>query len=104
MIAIHKPYIAVIIDSRTYMTLNENWYETLECQGRKNVYFKAIITERFIVNHHTCDYYFIVQNKTNDIKEHCEFAIMEKLLLLPRLHNIGNNRVILETPKEEIIY
>ena len=33
MIAIHKPYIAVNIDSGTYTTLNENWYETLECQG-----------------------------------------------------------------------
>ena len=38
MIAIYKPYIAVYIDSGTYMTLNENWYETLDCQGRNNVY------------------------------------------------------------------
>ena len=77
MIAIHKPYIAVNRHSGTYMTLNENWYETLECQGRNNVHCKAIITEHFIKNHHTCEY-SIVQNKTNDIKEHCEFAIMEK--------------------------
>ena len=61
----------------TYMTLNENWYKTLECQGRNNVYCKAIITERFIEKHHTCEY-SIVQNKTNDIKQHYEFAIMEK--------------------------
>ena len=45
MIAIHKPYIAVNNDSGTYMTLNENWYETLEDQGNNNVYCKAIITE-----------------------------------------------------------
>ena len=69
MIAIHKPYIAVNSDSGTYMTLNENWYDTLECQGRNNVYCKAIITEHFIENHHTCEY-SIVQNETNDIKEH----------------------------------
>ena len=77
MIAIHKPYITVNIDSGTYMTLNENWYETLKCQRRNNVYCKAIIAEHFIGNHHTCEY-LIVQNKTNDIKQHCEFAIMEK--------------------------
>ena len=44
MIAIHKPYIAVNIDSGTYMTLNDNWNETLECQGRNNLNCKAIIT------------------------------------------------------------
>ena len=38
MIDIHKPYIAVNTDYGTYMTLNENWYETWECQGRNNVY------------------------------------------------------------------
>ena len=103
MIAIHKPYIAVNIDSGTYMTLNENWYETLECQGRINVYCKAIITERVIENHHTCEYSSI-QNKTQDIKHNCEFAIMEKEHLLPRLHNIGDNRVILENPRDERIY
>ena len=103
MIAIHKPYIAVNSDSGTYMTLNENWYDTLECQGRNNVYCKAIITEHFIENHHTCEY-SIVQNKTNDIKEHCEFAIMGKEQLSPRLHNIGDSRVILENPKEERVY
>ena len=37
MIAIHKPYIAVNIDSGTYMTLNKNWYETLECQETNTV-------------------------------------------------------------------
>ena len=85
------------------MTLNENWYETLECQGKNNVYCKAIITEHFIGNHHTCEY-SIVQNKTNNIKQHCEFAIMEKEQLSPRLHNIGDNRVILENPNKEKIY
>ena len=85
------------------MTLHENWYETLECQGRNNVYCKEIITEHCIENHHTCEY-SIVQNKTNDIKQHCEFAIMEKEHLLPRLYNIGDNRVIQENPKEEKIY
>ena len=85
------------------MTVNENWYETLECQGKNNVYCKAIITERFIENHHTCEYY-IAQNKTNDIKEHCESAIMEKVHLLLRLHTIGNNRMILENPRDERIY
>ena len=103
MIAIHKPYIVVNIDSGTYMALNENWYETLECHERNNVYCKAIITEHFIGNPHTCGY-SIVQNKTNDIKQHCEFTIMEKEHLSPRLHNIGNNRVVLENPKEETIY
>ena len=57
------------------MTLNENWYETLECQGRNNEYCKSILTERFIGNHHIFEY-SIVQNKTNDIREHCEFSIM----------------------------
>ena len=56
MVAIHKPYIAVNIDSGTRMTLNENWCETLECQGRNNVYCKAILTERFNGSHHTCEY------------------------------------------------
>ena len=46
----------------------------------------------------------IVQDKTNDIKQHCEFAIMEKEQLSPRLHNIGDNRVILEYPKEEKVF
>ena len=85
------------------MTLNENLYEILECQGRNNLYCKSIITEQFIGHHHTCEY-SIVQNKTNDIQQHCEFTIMKKKQLLPRLHNIGNNRVILENPKEEKIY
>ena len=35
--AMHKPYITVNIDSGTYMTLNKNWYKTLEYQGRNNV-------------------------------------------------------------------
>ena len=46
----------------------------------------------------------IVQNKTNDIKQHCEFAIMDKEQLSPRLRIIGDNRVILENPKEEKVY
>ena len=29
---------------------------------------------------------------------------MEKEHLLPRLHNIGNNRVILKNPRDKIIY
>ena len=53
------------------MTLNESWYKTLEYQGWNNVYCKAIITERFIEHHLTCEY-SIVHNKTNDIKEHGE--------------------------------
>ena len=73
------------------MTLNENWYKTLDCQGRNGVYCKTIITEHFIGNHHTCEY-SIVENKTNDIKQHCEFATMGKEQLSPRLHNIGNIR------------
>ena len=72
----------------------------MECQGRNNVYCKAIITEHFIGNNHTCEY-SIVQNKTNVIKQHCEFAILEKEQLSLRLHNIGDSRVILENPKEE---
>ena len=84
IIAIHKPYIAVNSDSMTYMTLKEIWYETLECQGRNNVYCKAIITEHFIGNHHTCEY-SIVQNKTNDIKQHCEFAIIEKRTIITEI-------------------
>ena len=35
MIAIHKPYIAVNSDSGTYMTLNENWYDTFGMPGKK---------------------------------------------------------------------
>ena len=50
MVAIHTPYIAVNIDSGTYVTLNENWYENLECQGRNNVYCKSILTEHLIGN------------------------------------------------------
>ena len=45
------------------MTLNENLYENLECQGRNNVYCKGILAERFIGSE-----YSIVQNKPNDIK------------------------------------
>ena len=54
--------------------------KTLEGQGRNNVYGKAIITEHFIKIHHSCEY-SIFQNKTSDIKEHCEFAIMENTLI-----------------------
>ena len=75
----------------------------MECQGRNDVYCKAILTEHFIGIHHTCEY-SIVQNKTNDIEQHCEFTIMEKEQLSPRLHNIEDNRVILENPKEDKIY
>ena len=42
--------------------------------------------------------------QTNYIKQNCEFAIMETEHLLPRLHNIGDNIVILENPKEEKNY
>ena len=38
------------------------------------------------------------------MKEHCEFAIIEKERLLPRSHNIGNNMVILENLREERVY
>ena len=72
----HTQTIYCSFDSGTSMKLNENWYTTFECQGRNDVYCKTILTERFIENYHTCEC-SIVQNKTNYIKEHCEFAIME---------------------------
>ena len=43
------------------------------------------------------------QNKTNGIKER-EFVNMENKLALPILHNIGNNKVLLENPQEVKVY
>ena len=55
MVAKHKPYIAVNIDTGPYMTLNDNWYEALECQGQHNVYCKSASTQRFFIIHCTCE-------------------------------------------------
>ena len=46
MRAIHSPYIAINVDSGTYMIFQENWHKALDCFGHHEVYCKGILTER----------------------------------------------------------
>ena len=66
MRAIHSPYIAINVDSGTYMILQENWHKALDCFGHHEVYCKGILTERFVAEGINCEI-AIMKNKTKDI-------------------------------------
>ena len=85
------------------MILQENWHKTLDCFGHHEVYCKGILTERFVAEGINCEI-AIMENKTKDITQYCEFAIVHKENVLPTVHNLGNNRVLIENPQEEEIY
>ena len=103
MRAIHSDYIAINVDTGTYMILQENWRRTLDCHGHHEVYCKHVMTQRYMLEEPNCEV-AIMKNKTNDILKQCEFAIVDKKDVLPTVHNIQDNRVLVENPEELKIY
>ena len=77
MRTIHSDYIAINIDSGTYMILKENWRRALDCYGRHEVYCKHVMMQRYMLEEPNCEV-AIIKNKTNDILKQCEFANVNK--------------------------
>ena len=61
------------------------------------------MTQRYMLEEPNCEV-AIMKNKTNDILKQCEFAIVDKKDVLPTVHNIQDNRVLVENLQELKIY
>ena len=85
------------------MILQENWRRVLDCYGHHEVYCKYVMTQRYMLEEPNCEA-AIIKNKTNDILKQCEFAIVDKKKVLPTVHHIQNNRVLLENPNISEMY
>ena len=99
----HSPMIAVNKDSGTYVTLNKDWRSELDCVGYQDIYCKNIITEQYQNGGRNCEL-SIVQNKTNHIMENCKIAMIEQQNVLPKVHIIKENKVLLENPQNSKVY
>ena len=103
MKVIHEPFVAINQQAGTFMTLKHNWRKQLKCVGKYTVYCNGIITEQYINMGKNCEL-AIVSNDTNGIKNDCQFAIVHNRDVSPRVHNIADNRVLLENPHAARIY
>ena len=103
MRVLHKPFVAVNQQAGTFFTLKHNWRKQLNCVGKHVVYCEGVITEQYTNSGHNCEF-AIVSNDTNGIKKYCEFAIVRNTAISPKVHNIGDNKILLENPHAARVY
>ena len=103
MVVLHDLYTAINKDSGTYIQLTDNWKTKLDCVGYQDVHCNNIITEQYQNGRHNCEL-SILQNKTRNIMENCEIAIVDSIKLKPNVHRIKDNTVLLENPQNSKIY
>ena len=103
MKVIHQPFVAVNQQAGTFLTLKHNWRKQLNCVGKHTVFCNGVITEHYTNAGNNCEF-AIVSNDTNGIKNYCEFAIVRNEAVSPKIHNIGDNRILLENPHGARVY
>ena len=98
----HKPFIAVNKHAGTFMTLGYQWIDEFRCKGHQDIYCEELFTELY--SHEKNCELSIVYNKTVDIQNNCNFAIVDISDVKPKVHYLGNNKILVENPLSVPVY